>query len=42
MTVGIFIGSLLGTMALGIPIAFALLATGVAAPCSTSSPASAA
>ena len=30
MTVAIFIGSLLGTMALGIPIAFALLATGVA------------
>ena len=30
MTVGIFIGALLGTMALGIPIAFALLATGVA------------
>jgi tripartite ATP-independent transporter DctM subunit len=30
MTVGIFIGALLGAMALGIPIAFALLATGVA------------
>jgi tripartite ATP-independent transporter DctM subunit len=30
MTVAIFIGALLGTMALGIPIAFALLATGVA------------
>jgi len=30
MTVGIFLGSLLGAMALGIPIAFALLATGVA------------
>jgi len=30
MTVGIFLGALLGTMALGIPIAFALLATGVA------------
>ena len=30
MTVAIFLGALLGTMALGIPIAFALLATGVA------------
>jgi tripartite ATP-independent transporter DctM subunit len=30
MTVAIFIGALLGAMALGIPIAFALLATGVA------------
>ncbi len=30
MTVAIFVGALLGTMALGIPIAFALLATGVA------------
>ena len=30
MTVGIFIGALLGTMALGIPIAYALLASGVA------------
>jgi TRAP-type transport system large permease protein len=30
MTVGIFLGALLGAMALGIPIAFALLATGVA------------
>jgi tripartite ATP-independent transporter DctM subunit len=30
MTVGIFIGSLLAAMALGIPIAFALLASGVA------------
>jgi len=30
MTVGIFLGSLLAAMALGIPIAFALLATGVA------------
>lgn len=30
MTVGIFLGALLGSMALGIPIAFALLATGVA------------
>ena len=30
MTVTIFIGALLGAMALGIPIAYALLATGVA------------
>jgi tripartite ATP-independent transporter DctM subunit len=30
MTVGIFLGALLASMALGIPIAFALLATGVA------------
>jgi len=30
MTIAIFIGSLLGVMALGIPIAFALLASGVA------------
>ncbi len=30
MTVAIFLGALLGTMALGIPIAYALLATGVA------------
>jgi len=30
MTVGIFLGALLGAMALGIPIAFALLATGAA------------
>ncbi|NRF65791.1 TRAP transporter large permease subunit [Aquincola sp. S2] len=30
MTVAIFLGALLGAMALGIPIAFALLATGVA------------
>lgn len=30
MTVGIFLGALLGSMALGIPIAFALLLTGVA------------
>ena len=30
MTVFIFLGSLLGTMALGIPIAYALLASGVA------------
>jgi hypothetical protein len=30
MTVAVFLGALLGAMALGIPIAFALLATGVA------------
>ena len=30
MTVAIFLGALIGAMALGIPIAFALLATGVA------------
>jgi tripartite ATP-independent transporter DctM subunit len=30
MTVAIFLGALIGTMALGIPIAYALLATGVA------------
>ena len=30
MTVAIFLGALLGAMALGIPIAYALLATGVA------------
>ncbi|SNS84498.1 TRAP transporter, DctM subunit [Noviherbaspirillum humi] len=30
MTVGIFLGSLLGAMAIGIPIAYALLASGVA------------
>ncbi len=30
MTIAIFLGALLGTMALGLPIAFALLATGVA------------
>jgi TRAP-type transport system large permease protein len=30
MTIAIFLGALLGTMALGIPIAFALLATGAA------------
>jgi hypothetical protein len=30
MTVAIFIGSLLGTMAFGVPIAYALLLSGVA------------
>jgi TRAP-type transport system large permease protein len=30
VTIAIFLGALLGTMALGIPIAFALLATGAA------------
>jgi len=30
VTVAVFLGSLLGAMALGIPIAFALLACGVA------------